>query len=51
MKKPRVYALAADGTRCGIVESVWKDGTLYFTVNTARDKNDATYLYEIVRAR
>ena len=47
--RPKVYALAADGSRCGEVESSFRDGALSFTADTARDRSDATFLYEIVR--
>ena len=47
--RPKVYALAADGSRRGEVESSFVDGALSFTADTARDRSDATFLYEIVR--
>ena len=47
--RPKVYALRADGSRRGEVESVFKAGALRFTADTARDPSDATFLYEIVR--
>ena len=37
------------GERRGEVVSVFKDGALRFTADTARDPSDATFLYEIVR--
>ena len=47
--RPKVYALASDGSRRGEVESSFRDGALSFTADTARDRSDATFLYEIVR--
>ncbi len=47
--RPKVYALRSDGSRRGEVVSVFKDGALRFTADTARDPSDATFLYEIVR--
>ena len=47
--RPKVYALASDGSRRGEVESSFVDGALSFTADTARDRSDATFLYEIVR--
>ena len=47
--RPKVYALASDGSRRGEVESLFRDGALSFTADTARDRSDATFLYEIVR--
>ena len=47
--KPRVYALGADGSRRGEVPSTWDGAKLAFAADVARDPDDATYLYEIVR--
>lgn len=44
-----VYALASDGTRRAEVSVVRKCKTVSFTVDTARDPNEATCHYEIVR--
>ena len=45
----KVYALAADGARRGEVAVVQKDGKVSFVANTARDRDEATCYYEIVR--
>ena len=47
--KPAVYALNADGSRRGEVPAEWKGGKLRFTADTARDPDQATYVYEITR--
>ena len=44
-----VYALAADGTRRCEIPSVRKGKALVFTAATARDPEDATCYYELVR--
>ena len=44
-----VYALASDGTRRAEVPVERKGKTVSFTVNTARDPNEATCYYEIIR--
>ena len=45
----RVYALASDGTRLAEVPvSRGSGGTCVFTCDTARDPDEATYLYEVV---
>jgi len=49
--KFRVFALAADGSRRYEVPVTVTPGGLALTCDTARDPNEATYLYEIVRAR
>ena len=48
-KPCKVYALAADGRRCGEIPTVRKGKSVSFTVDTARDPDEATCFYEIVR--
>ena len=48
-KAPKVYALAADGARRGEVESKFAHGLLTFAADTAREADEATFMYEIVR--
>jgi len=44
-----VYALDCAGNRRGVVPSRWQDGRLSFTADIARDPDDATMNYELVR--
>ena len=48
-KPCKVYALAADGTRRAELPTVRKGRDVSFTVDTARDPDEATCFYEIVR--
>jgi len=45
-----VFALSSDGSRRDEIASSEKDGCLAFRADVARDRTDATYLYEIVRS-
>ena len=45
----RVHALAADGSRRGEIPSTCAGGVLSFAADTARDRSDATCLYEILK--
>ena len=47
-KGTKVYALRADGERCGEVPARRDGKCLLFTAEIARDPGSATYLYEIV---
>ena len=44
-----VHALAADGSRRAEIPVKCENGRLTFTADTARDRSDATCLYEIIR--
>ncbi len=45
----KVFALDTDGARRGEIPATVQDGALVFTCDTARDAEQATYLYELVR--
>ena len=45
----KVYALETCGKRRGEVPSTWADGRLSFTADVARDRSNATFLYELAR--
>ncbi len=48
-KNPKVYALSANGARRGEVPAEVVNGRLTFSADTARDPQEATFAYEIVR--
>ena len=45
----KLYALEANGARRGEIPFTFENGTLSFTADTARDPENATYLYELVK--
>ena len=45
----RVFALAPDGTRTAEIPATYSGGVLRFTADIARDPENATFLYELVR--
>lgn len=46
-----VWAVRLDGSRVSRVPSEVREGRLAFTADVARDRTDATMLYEVVRVR